>query len=154
MPENTVYVGRGSKWGNPYRVGSMHPLPESPGTWGILNAEASIALYAAHLTEGPLGRQLIGHVKDLRGKNLSCWCAPEKRCHSEFLLKLANTEDWMKEGREVLYWPGVRSEHYPPRNGTVLQDGVAIFGGTACVRIRKQDGGTDFIQLSHIEPQP
>lgn len=21
MPENTVYVGRGSKWGNPYRVG-------------------------------------------------------------------------------------------------------------------------------------
>lgn len=58
----------------------------------------------------------------------------------------------MTAGREVLYWPGVRSEHYVPRNGTVLQDGVAIFGGTACVRIRKHDGGPDFIQLSHIEP--
>lgn len=22
MPENTVYIGRGSKWGNPYKVGT------------------------------------------------------------------------------------------------------------------------------------
>ncbi len=73
-------------------------------------------------------------------------------CHAEVLLEIANTTDWMTAGREVLYWPGVRSEHYVPRNGTVLQDGVAIFGGTACVRIRKHDGGPDFIQLSHIEP--
>ena len=25
MPENTVYVGRGTKWGNPFKVGARNP---------------------------------------------------------------------------------------------------------------------------------
>jgi hypothetical protein len=28
-------------------------------------------------------------VAELRGKNLVCWCAPE-RCHAEVLIELAN----------------------------------------------------------------
>lgn len=147
MPENTVYVGRGTKWGNPWRV--EDGMTPKGAVWRYRDA-----------VTGPL-RALAPHLPapeevraELAGKNLACWCPPDQPCHSEVLLAIANTEDWMTAGKEVLYWPGVRSEHYPPRNGTVLQDGVAIFGGTACVRIPKQDGGTDFIQLSHIEPAP
>lgn len=36
MPENTVYVGRGSKWGNPYRIGEAQlrsPRADGRESW-------------------------------------------------------------------------------------------------------------------------
>lgn len=31
LPENTVYVGRPSKWGNPFRLNTTHGLAREPG---------------------------------------------------------------------------------------------------------------------------
>lgn len=73
MPEGAVYVGRGSKWGNPYVV----------GTCLIPNAEVAVAAFRANL---PLG----DFAKELRGKDLACWCKPGAACHADVLLELAN----------------------------------------------------------------
>lgn len=80
MPPNTVYVGRGSKWGNPYRV----------GTCLIADRQAATQAFAANL---PLGK--ISGIDELRGKNLACWCPLPKPgevdwCHAAVLLREAN----------------------------------------------------------------
>ena len=74
MPEGAVYVGRGSKWGNPYRI----------GTCLIPNADAAVAAFAANL---PLGN---GWCAELRGKDLACWCSLDQPCHADVLLEIAN----------------------------------------------------------------
>lgn len=71
-----VYVGRPTKWGNPFVVGK-------DGT-----REEVIAKYRAWLRNHP-DLTLLLIVKELRGKDLACWCAPEA-CHADVLLKLAN----------------------------------------------------------------
>lgn len=90
MPEGAVYVGRGSKWGNPYPTGSMQ-MAEGD-TWVVLNAEGSVALYREHLNARPWGRQPLGATArtELAGKDLACWCPLNKPCHADVLLELAN----------------------------------------------------------------
>lgn len=71
-----VYIGRPSKWGNPYRVGE-------DGTRAQV-----IALYEQYLLQAP---ELIAALPELRGKVLGCFCAP-KQCHGDVLVRLANAE--------------------------------------------------------------
>ena len=68
---NAVYVGRPTKWGNPYRIGK-------DGT-----REQIIAKYRAWLPMSGLD------VRELKGKCLVCWCYPLP-CHADVLLELAN----------------------------------------------------------------
>ena len=75
MPHNTVYVGRPTKWGNPYRIGDMG-----------LTQEAVIEAY-----ENYLRRVLVAYpdfLDKLKGKDLACWCPLDKSCHADVLLKL------------------------------------------------------------------
>ncbi len=76
VPENAVYIGRPSKWGNPFVVGM-------DGT-----REEVIEKYERFITAH---RPLMKRLFELRGKDLVCWCAPEK-CHGDVLLRLANGE--------------------------------------------------------------
>ena len=70
-----VYIGRGSPYGNPFRIGV-------DGT-----REEVIAKYESYLMQNP---ELIRKVKEnLRGKDLECFCAP-KPCHGDILIKIAN----------------------------------------------------------------
>lgn len=76
MPENTVYVGRGSKYGNPYKV-------EEYGR------DLAIKNYKNYV-EGL--RQIGGgNFEELRDKNLACWCNETEPCHADILLKIANS---------------------------------------------------------------
>lgn len=72
-PDGAVYIGRPSKWGNPFVIGK-------DGT----RAEV-VAKYERWLCESGPGSQ----VGELRGKDLVCWCAP-LACHGDVLLRLAN----------------------------------------------------------------
>lgn len=69
-----VYIGRPSRWGNPFVVGR-------DGT-----REQVIALYREWLECQPL---LLDALPILRGKVLGCWCAPDA-CHGDVLVELAN----------------------------------------------------------------
>ncbi len=78
-----VYIGRPSKWGNPFRVGVHAPRGEC------------IELYKDWIVRGD-GRHLLRQLGELEGKVLGCFCAPEGGatshdplvCHGQILLKL------------------------------------------------------------------
>lgn len=74
MPGNTVYVGRPSKWGNPYMIEAK--TPQAMGR--------AVAFYRNYITAKGMD------FSELRGKNLACWCKPGEPCHADVLLELAN----------------------------------------------------------------
>ena len=82
IPPDAVYVGRPSKWGNPFRVGMRH-------NGIILNRKGVISAHKDHLLLSTEGHILTSQIKELRGKDLVCWCAPLP-CHADILLELAN----------------------------------------------------------------
>lgn len=69
-----VYIGRPSKWGNPFEIGVDGTRSEV------------IAKYEKWI----LTSDLMNDLHELEGKVLGCWCYP-KACHGDVLLKLANT---------------------------------------------------------------
>ena len=69
-----VYIGRGSKWGNLFRIGIDG------------DRAAVIAKYESWLRNQ---HHLLRALDELRGRNLLCFCAP-KACHGDVLLRLAN----------------------------------------------------------------
>lgn len=73
-PEWAVYIGRPSKWGNPFEIGR-------DGT-----RAAVIAKYKAYLLSNKV---LMAALPELKGKDLVCWCAPQA-CHGDILVKMAN----------------------------------------------------------------
>lgn len=94
MPPNTVYVGSGSVWGNPYRV-----TKTANGCWKVERAgfdatlfEPNRKLEALKFAVNMFGiyMQNYHRVTDLRGKNLACWCPLDQPCHADVLLELAN----------------------------------------------------------------
>lgn len=87
MPPNTIYVGRGSRWGNPFPIGKEGPLgriaPDNLGAVGMFE----------DMLVDPEMRQITGYPSDLselRGKNLACWCGLNHPCHADVLLEMAN----------------------------------------------------------------
>ncbi len=83
VDNDSVYIGRGSKWGNPYRIGGGdYPIN---GTF-INNASRDDAIRLYIYWFSPRLRLSLG---ELRGKNLICYCAP-LACHGDWLLQEAN----------------------------------------------------------------
>jgi hypothetical protein len=71
-----VYVGRPSKWGNPF------PVPRES------MRDEAIAKYERHTATRLINGALTSEdFKELDGKDLMCFCAP-KRCHGDVILKL------------------------------------------------------------------
>jgi hypothetical protein len=70
-----VYIGRPSKWGNPFEIGRDG------------DRETVIRKYREWVVTQP---HLMAALPELRGKVLGCWCAP-KACHGDVLSSLANT---------------------------------------------------------------
>lgn len=76
-----VYVGRPSKWGNPYKVG------DNGNGVTITTRAAMIELFTIYAKKH---LELDSHwLDDLKGKNLSCWCGLDEKCHADVLLQLA-----------------------------------------------------------------
>jgi hypothetical protein len=75
IPPDAVYVGRPSKWGNPFKIGkdgTREEVIEKYSFWVKCNRD-------------PL------EFRELRGKDLVCWCSPLP-CHGDVLLEIANKE--------------------------------------------------------------
>jgi hypothetical protein len=69
-----VYVGRGSKWGNPFCIGV-------DGT-----RDEVIEKYHQWILTQP---NLLNSLQELKGKTLACHCYP-MRCHAQILIDLTN----------------------------------------------------------------
>lgn len=76
-----VYIGRGSVWGNPYKMEKGHMRGEV------------IIKYRIHLWEmldaGAITKEML---VALDGKRLACYCAPQA-CHGDVLVKAI---EWAK----------------------------------------------------------
>jgi hypothetical protein len=110
MPENTTYVGRGTKWGNPFKlVGDIIYINAKYRRWNLdpwvfydLGTIEDVILLYQNLIEHTLihhnNRDVIhwlNHflnldISELKGKNLSCFCSLLKPCHADVLLKKLN----------------------------------------------------------------
>ena len=75
-----VYIGRPSKWGNPFRIGRQGTRKEV------------ISKYEAYIMDRP---DLIASLPELQGKTLGCWCKP-KDCHGDILKIMVEDEIWLK----------------------------------------------------------
>lgn len=73
-----VYIGRPSKWGNPFHIGAKHG-----------DRAAVIAKYDAWVRDQP---HLLAALDELRGKRLGCYCAPLP-CHGDVLAYLVNSTE-------------------------------------------------------------
>lgn len=70
-PESAVYVGRPTKWGNPF------------------TGPDAVAQYRSALDH--LGQeQLDNFLAPLYGRDLLCWCPLDRECHADILLEYAN----------------------------------------------------------------
>lgn len=76
-----VYIGRPSKWGNPFshQAGTL-------AQFRVATREEAIARYEVWIKTQP---HLIAALHELRGKVLGCWCSP-KACHGDVLARLAD----------------------------------------------------------------
>jgi len=74
-----VYIGRPSKWGNPFEIGR-------DGT----RAEV-IKKYEEYLLQSD---KLFVDIGELKGKVLGCWCSPQP-CHGDVLVKYANWPEFL-----------------------------------------------------------
>lgn len=73
IPKGAIYIGRPSKWGNPFVIGR-------DGT-----RDEVVRKYRGYVLSSP---SLLAALPALRGKDLVCWCAP-CACHGDVLLDLA-----------------------------------------------------------------
>lgn len=93
MPPNTVSVTRPGKWGNPWRIG-VNRCTGSGLTYKqelVADAATAVNFFREMLAEAerayPSNDQIL---RELRGKNLACFCPLDQPCHADVLLELVN----------------------------------------------------------------
>lgn len=99
MPEGAVYVGRPSKWGNPYRWSEYpavrwdmdgEPHRNSKGDrqrWSVTDYRFQFLAEVHGHKDAPTREEIR---RELAGKDLACWCALGDPCHADVLLEIAN----------------------------------------------------------------
>jgi hypothetical protein len=91
MPDGAVYVGRGSKWGNPFVVGRDGTRDECLFLYrALVHGYLCISRAAELVEQQRAALRALGRVAELKGKNLACWCPLNKPCHADLLLEMAN----------------------------------------------------------------
>jgi hypothetical protein len=108
-----IYVGRGSRWGNPFKLFGDMIYVDAGHRRKILDKWVCYYEDGGHTTEEvvKLFRDLLmdlnshevepeirekfmwmrDRINDLKGKNLACWCKETSICHADVLLSLANS---------------------------------------------------------------
>ena len=72
-----IYIGRPSKWGNPFSIGKDGTRKEV------------IQKYKEYILGKP---DLLDSLHELKDKVLGCWCKP-KACHGDILIELIERGD-------------------------------------------------------------
>lgn len=81
-----VYIGRPSKWGNPFshKGGTL-------AKFKVKNRKEAVDAYEKWITSGD-GKHLLNDIHELSGMTLGCWCKPHK-CHGDVLSNIVNKND-------------------------------------------------------------
>lgn len=85
LPPNTVCVDRSTRYGNPFEIITYLMISDK---CQIATREDVVRLFDFNINRD---KELCAKIKkELKGKNLACWCALDKICHADILLKIAN----------------------------------------------------------------
>lgn len=104
MPDGTIYVGRPTRWGNPFALGRLvdrvaWTRVRDGGTTiheiRIRDVIHAVDVYRLWLDGGPTLADETAPTRaeireHLRGHDLACWCPLDQPCHADVLLELAN----------------------------------------------------------------
>lgn len=77
VPADAVYVGRPTKWGNPFPIGRDRTRVQAINQfreWVMRPEQTALRVTA---------------ITELRGKDLVCWCVPDD-CHAWVWIEIAN----------------------------------------------------------------
>lgn len=91
MPATAVYVGRPTKWGNPFLVGRDGTAADCLRLYRLLACGFICLTTAASVASQRRARTAMEEApRELRGKDQLCWCPPGRPCHADVLLEIAN----------------------------------------------------------------
>lgn len=83
-----VYIGRGSKWGNPF---THIKDKETKAEFVVSTREESIEKFREYILDKiEKGEVSIDELLELAGKRLGCFCKP-KSCHGDILVEIVST---------------------------------------------------------------
>lgn len=90
VPKGAIYVGRPTRWGNPYRAGAtvLGRSIRDPHEIVVRDAAHAVSLYRNDFLHHQ--QRSADLVAELRGHDLVCWCPLDQPCHADVLLELAN----------------------------------------------------------------
>lgn len=100
-PDNTVSVCRPGKWGNPFpwkpdyerELKSLRVTDGRITTPDRMRAEYDAKEWAVIQYEKILTDKDRAEIRrELKGKNLMCFCSTDSPCHGDVLLRIANEE--------------------------------------------------------------
>lgn len=80
-----VYIGRPSKWGNPFSIGEKH------GSRLEVIQKYEDWIFGRIVLSGRTPPTIEAIREELAGKVLGCWCAPLP-CHGDVLSGIANAD--------------------------------------------------------------
>ncbi len=82
-----IYIGRGSKWGNPF----THIKDKHTKAVFVVNTRSeAIDKYKEWINSQP---ELLNALEELRDKRLGCFCKP-KTCHGDILVELLEQKQY------------------------------------------------------------
>lgn len=87
MPEGTVYVGRPTIFGNPFRINTSAGYTPM---FCVVQFKKWLVGRSGTGGGGLRRLSLLRRLPELRGKNLACFCPLDQPCHADVLLELAN----------------------------------------------------------------
>ena len=88
MPENAIYIGRPTVWGNRWKIGTYSKTLRRP----VETLEEAVAVWRSNQIDSVSNAGYRAFIKErLRGKDLACWCPVDKPCHGDVLLEIANS---------------------------------------------------------------
>ena len=91
LPEGAVVVTRGTKWGNPFVVSEKFKPGSNVGGFYIAVPTPEDAVECYRLLATQEQPEIAEAARrELRGRDLACWCKPSDPCHADVLLELAN----------------------------------------------------------------
>ncbi|MDG4791965.1 DUF4326 domain-containing protein [Micromonospora sp. WMMD1102] len=105
MPDGVIYVGRPTKWGNPFMaspvVQSFPSLTDRQVAQFVVNdfkalvrTGRGLAARGLRMSSPEQEEVTYPSVEEIRaelaGKDLACWCPVGDPCHADVLLEIAN----------------------------------------------------------------
>lgn len=104
MPPYTIYVGRPTQWGNPFKaaagdepgrvVAAFRALMTGNDKWFRTHSgyswTAGLIYSMTEMCGETMAERSEKLLAPLRGMDLACWCQLDKPCHADVLLELAN----------------------------------------------------------------